>query len=475
MKHLSSNTKLLIFVITLSIVAGLGVVMLTNNLNQNIEASNLAYALMVVLLFLGIIPPIWRYWHRKDLFEPLVIYPVIYSVVFSAPVLYEVYQQFSGKALSIPLLQREHLGEMEFMALLGLIGLYAGLFRFRSKVSALRMVPLGSPDRLIILRVAMGLALLLQLLGIANYGASNWFFGIYGQGQFEYGVAYYLLLASQLLAYPAYLSYLCIRLSQRCYDIWMFLFPLIFAGLFFWQGGRGQALYFLLSSLVVVNYTRRRLKFQNIILLIIVVITLFVGSILSRQRTFDLSLLPNSFWDTIGILLGEISWAGNLTTAVIALGREVIPLQYGITYIGSIVNLIPGFVFGANWARLIPPPSLLFHRAYAPSVTDQGFGFSILAEAYINWGIFGAFPVMFVIGSLLGYVHKRIATGSYSAIVMYAIIVYQSLWYLRSDSLAFIKSVFYSAIVLIFVEFVHRLGTRHIMVGKRHSNLLAKA
>lgn len=67
MKHLSSNTKLLIFVITLSIVAGLGVVMLTNNLNQNIEASNLAYALMVVLLFLGIIPPIWRYWHRKDL------------------------------------------------------------------------------------------------------------------------------------------------------------------------------------------------------------------------------------------------------------------------------------------------------------------------------------------------------------------------------------------------------------------------
>jgi len=360
------------------------------------------------------------------------------------------------------------------MALLGLLGFHTGGFMMgKSRQTAATKNMKGLLGRRQLFRWATLFALTLQLSGILAYGLKNWFFGTYGWASFEYGVAYYLLLASQLVAYPAYLAYLYFCLTMRRYELWIFLFPLIFGGLFLWNGGRGQMLYFLFSAAIVAYYTGKRFKARSVGVLGIVVVAIFMISVFSRHRAIDISLLPSKLEDFIGGLIGELSWGGSVTTSVMELDAAgSIPRQYGLTYIGAIPNLLPGFFFGTNWDRPILPPSLIFHLAYAPWAEDVGFGFSILAEVYMNWGQWGAFPVMFALGLLLSLAYRRLSTGSYFAIVMYAVILYQFLWYLRSDSLAILKSVLYSLLVLIVVELSYRfmavLSTNTASV-KQHS------
>jgi len=112
------------------------------------------------------------------------------------------------------------------------------------------------------------------------------------------------------------------------------------------------------------------------------------------------------------------------------------------------MNLLPGFLFGSNWNRPILPASLMFHRVRFPGVEGQGFGFSVLAEGYMNFGVIGGFLAMIGVGMVLGYAYRRMRTGSYISIALYAILLYQAIWYLRADSTAFVKSVFYAVAVL---------------------------
>lgn len=136
--------------------------------------------------------------------------------------------------------------------------------------------------------------------------------------------------------------------------------------------------------------------------------------------------------------------------------------MYGSTYLDSLSGVLaPRFITGDYGA--IDTPAYWFKSVYAPDVEGHGYGFSALAEAYLNFGQF-MFVAMFALGVLVSILSRWINSSSSQLKVLVGIISIVAISFgLRSDSNVIIKkTVFYvvAVLVVLLVEKFLRAAAR---------------
>lgn len=126
---------------------------------------------------------------------------------------------------------------------------------------------------------------------------------------------------------------------------------------------------------------------------------------------------------------------------------------YGMTYVNSVAFLfLPRALGLSSYEQELP--SVWYMNVHSPGTTNHGFDFSMLAEAYINFGVY--MPLVFVLlGALVGRLSFKIKQTKSPGVLLFCVLALVNLTFaLRSDSNVFVKSVFYHAVPILLLVYV---------------------
>jgi hypothetical protein len=146
-----------------------------------------------------------------------------------------------------------------------------------------------------------------------------------------------------------------------------------------------------------------------------------------------------------GMLSGVLNQGSLLfvNTFSIKILNERINYFMGFTYLNSLLNLLPNWIYKTDFNTLE-----WFKDIYAAKSTS-GYGYGLDAEGFINFSYFGVFLVFFFILFLQRKIVKHLGKHpffGYYSVFFTAFTMYS----LRNDSLAFLKGNLY-AIVFFFI------------------------
>ena len=239
---------------------------------------------------------------------------------------------------------------------------------------------------------------------------------------------------------------------------------------FVWPG-----LYFFLFY-----HSRKGFSYRQLSYCTLLVVVLCVASGL---RSLGTGVLNMSSGDAQRVLMDSLrdvdltassisaSVAGQeVFTNVLAYVPQVEGYAYGRTYWDSCVGLLlPRFLTGRFDEADITTPASWYKNWYSPDTIGHGFDFSMLAEAYMNFGS-GAVVCFFGVGILVGYLSHSIRYSPSSLHVCICIAILTALCLgLRNDSNAVVKAAFYFSV---FFWGVVRYSNRRSRATGRWSGLV---
>lgn len=196
-------------------------------------------------------------------------------------------------------------------------------------------------------------------------------------------------------------SIYCYKNDFRKYVfVGLLIFPIIS---FLIIGGRGAALSILMCLMYLWNATVYKLsKIQTIFVIIcglfIMVLIPSIGEYRSSTNTLSFFAILNDniglgFSEVLRKVFGELGGTAQIWLRL----QNLVPIpyeyKYGFSYVSSILCCIPSFLLGgfsfAKYANL---------SEWITKVegTKYGLGFSMLGEAYYNFGWFGIIDIFFV-------------------------------------------------------------------------------
>jgi hypothetical protein len=123
--------------------------------------------------------------------------------------------------------------------------------------------------------------------------------------------------------------------------------------------------------------------------------------------------------------------------------------EWGRTYLVSAVRQVPSPISN----RLLGPPtdsaSYIFRDLIHFSNPDQGLGYTLPAEGYLNFGLAGLIAVSFFYGAAVSYSHRWFrVTGNRALNCLYLIVVATLPLSIRSDALGAVKAVLYPFLLI---------------------------
>lgn len=128
-----------------------------------------------------------------------------------------------------------------------------------------------------------------------------------------------------------------------------------------------------------------------------------------------------------------------ISTYVLYLVPGMTPFQGGASYVGSVASLLPSSLVGERSNLLT-----WFQNWYAPGSTS-GYGFSLDAEAYLNFGVTGVFIVFFLLSVFVLASYRRFGVSefwSYFSVYFVAGLMYA----FRNDSWFLIHGCVYATL-----------------------------
>jgi oligosaccharide repeat unit polymerase len=135
-----------------------------------------------------------------------------------------------------------------------------------------------------------------------------------------------------------------------------------------------------------------------------------------------------------------------INTQIINLTETIQPFMYGQTYLNSLVNLIPNFIYSSDLQLLS-----WFKNIYAPT-SSSGYGFALDAEAYLNFGYWGVIPFFIAISLVQRFAFNRI--GRHPFYLYFSVFYTAFLPYaFRNDSLSLFKGSIYAIIFFNLIAF----------------------
>lgn len=232
------------------------------------------------------------------------------------------------------------------------------------------------------------------------------------------------------------------------------------------RGTRGDIL--AIGLLLLVAQSREGAKLRRIV---VVGLILAAASVLVLQYRVEAKgqVVSDSATD---IVLGDMSagpYAAGATAAAVP-GRY--DYQAGSTFVQDAIRQIPSPLA----LPLFGPPEntgpRIFRRIVGLSNPNTGYGFSIPAEGYLNFGLPGMLGLCLFVGLVYGWAYPRMSFRNARAIgVMYPVLVAALPFGLRSDMLGFTKNVLYPLVMvgaaLIVARAADANGTRRPLESGR--------
>ena len=218
-------------------------------------------------------------------------------------------------------------------------------------------------------------------------------------------------------------------------------------------GGRSGAVMSLLAIVLAYHYFIKPFNGKKVI----VAITTgyfgiaFLNTIakfrnLSNKNVVDLfNMFIMSFSNVIGQFIGELGWSITSICWTMTLVPKSYSFRYGLSYLVSLIAWIPTFFFPnghpvVKWGELSTWLQGALRMSYGP-------GYSMIAEAYLNFGEYGSYMLL-IEGMVISYMiaqvsrknsHKDILKSTIQ--IIYIMILMKSL--IRSSvSIAFRQFVF---------------------------------
>lgn len=260
--------------------------------------------------------------------------------------------------------------------------------------------------------------------------------------------------------------------KKNKYFKWFILVIMLFISIgIFAIGSRSRAMAIIISLLYLWNAEVRKFKKVDKILLGSIMITIFSllpviqifrglnnKSISGFRETLSSMQGNNLLIDIIGELGGSMQpWL-----LVNRLIPEIYSFRLGQSYIASLFTIVPSAILGGvsatKYAHLSGWLQDAANMTYGP-------GFSILGEAYYNFGWFGL-PILFIIGWLyFKFISNNMFTGSiikfknlFSAIALFAFITSA-----RGSMYLTIRTEFYTILIPIII-------LKLIYIGKKRQD-----
>ncbi len=167
--------------------------------------------------------------------------------------------------------------------------------------------------------------------------------------------------------------------------------------------------------------------------------------------------------------------AGPMHSLASIIGDDSLQLKYGSTYINSLGVLIPKVI----WPDRPLDLSEEFAKEYISDWSEgQGFGYSPLAEAYVNFSIPGALIQFFffglLIGSFLQFLRTRVLFNYEFLLVPFIYIVgyYTVILSFRSPLIGPIKMVMmFTGPYFLLAIILKTLGKMMQVIKRLHSNM----
>lgn len=201
-----------------------------------------------------------------------------------------------------------------------------------------------------------------------------------------------------------------------------------------------------------------------VILLVVFPLIRVVRSIAGEER-FSFSFLVNTFLSIDNPLVKIISEMGGSMMTVahtIDLVPRVRDFDMGVGYLYALLTVIPNFFWDVHptIARGLAGSWLTQTVAPALASRGRGYGFSFIAEAYLNFGWVGTFPTLGLIGFLIGkfvlWAQRSSEPAKMATIASFASFF---LFYARGESGSIVRPlVWYALLPYLLVRLMSRFG-----------------
>jgi hypothetical protein len=218
-------------------------------------------------------------------------------------------------------------------------------------------------------------------------------------------------------------------------------------------------------------HARRAFRTQHMLSATLVIVGVSLFSQLRNTASSFSDLKHLNLTQTVS-LIGNETGMTVLTVAGSVAGQEVVtnvmgyvpqhePFFHGQTYANSLLGCFtPRFITQKFDSNDIMTPAFWYQQWYAPDVVDHGFDFSLLAEAYINFGQ-GAVVAFAFIGATIGWLSKTIRQSSSPAAVYCATVAIVSICFgVRTDSNAIMKQIVFFSLLLPGIQAISTFMSR---------------
>lgn len=409
---------------------------------------------------------------RLDAFHPLVA-PMIYvAFSFLAPTWwYFVMGEPVGLlGTTIPIAQ-----ETPTLLAIGVIGFSAGAcLRFPPRTSAPVHKISPEPEWLVIL----GRACVLGLITLEAVNAASGRVLSRGVGQVEVAahstISALLVTTLSALVGPVAIGGVTLilmghRITRQRHVLAHFDWVMVFAMILLIgaTGSRGQALSVMI--LIALAYTQRSTRLTPLMAAAFVMLLFSLAVLQYRNAARDLST-PES---ASGILLGDMSVAAFTVGATAAQVPAAQGFASGRTVESAMIRQLPGPLARTLFGPPRDAGTQEFRNLIHLTNPNQGVGFSLPAEGYLNYGRAGILGFMCILGGFCAWAYARLNFASGRAVgVLYPIIMAGLPLGLRSDVLGATKSILYPMVIIWLALLVARRraangGTGASRLGRR--------
>ncbi|MDA8622287.1 hypothetical protein N9L48_06545 [Psychrosphaera sp.] len=231
----------------------------------------------------------------------------------------------------------------------------------------------------------------------------------------------------------------CIRLSiKRAFTKYDGLLFIAFTWYCLLIGERDFVLIIIPCILTYSLY--RKINLTKLALLLVICSIIFTALSLLRANLEGDSLLQ-----ALKALLSQGSNLMIVTNVLKWLDTGYFDLYYGVTYVDSVLSL-----FQLKQFETVGRLTIWFTELYPANVRPGAYGFSIEAEAFMNFGYVGVFAFFFFIGSLFRVFWQRALAGDSLALFVSIYSSYIAIYAIRGDFNMMLKGIVYGSLAWFF-------------------------
>jgi oligosaccharide repeat unit polymerase len=283
----------------------------------------------------------------------------------------------------------------------------------------------------------------------------------YGQGQWN-RIDDSPWLRITVLLVPLFSAYITLHTLNKKNIPWLFFISIgtLIAYPAIKGGGRKDILF--IALVLIITYTLKvgKNRIKPLIIFGLALTSINYAQVTLRENFgYDSdSLLFISEQKDENKLIGQISTvmpiAPTLSSAMMAFPK-MHEHDNGLTFIKTLIGTLVPKIITENFN--FPSANQAFHDLYYPEVNDFSMDYSLAAEFYQNFGSIGVFIGYFILGATLSNAFRLFKTNPQCLTGgIYMVLYFSSIWFIRSDSNTFFKTLYYPSILLLLIFFLSR-------------------